>query len=120
MTVDVEDFIKDYIFSGDEIVRASKQMVLMYNEVRKIINNPDTWDEKSKNNYVRIYFNRPMKKCYQKRVLVKIYRNCISEGLIEVDKQFESFIRAKSVRSNSGVLNLTMVLESGKFSCNNN
>ena len=120
MTVDIEEYIKDYVFSRDEIVRASQQMVLMYNEIRKNINIPDTWNEKSKNNYVRIYFNRPMKKCYQKRVLVKIYRNCISEGLIKVDKQFESFIRAKSVRSNSGVVNLTMVLESGKFSCNNN
>jgi histone acetyltransferase (RNA polymerase elongator complex component) len=120
MTVDVEEFIKDYIFLGDEIDLASKQMVLMYNEVRKFLNDPDTWDEKTKNNYVRIYFNRPMKKCYQKRILVKIYRNCISKGLIKIDKQFESFIRAKSVRSISGVLNITMVLESGKFSCNNN
>ena len=120
-SVDLEDctsrFWKDYIFSGDEIDRASKQMVLMYNEVHKKFNDPNTWCEKSKNNYVRIYFNRPLKKCYKKMLLVKIYRNCVSNGLIIVDKQFESFIRAKSMRSNSGVVNLTMVLEPGQFSC---
>ena len=37
MTVDIEEYIKDYVFSRDEIVRASQQMVLMYNEIRKNI-----------------------------------------------------------------------------------
>jgi histone acetyltransferase (RNA polymerase elongator complex component) len=123
LPIDLEECtscFSDYIFSTNEMNLASKQMVLMYNEVNKNINDPNTWDEKTKNNYVRVYFNRPMKKSYQKKILVKIYRNCVSNGLIKVDKQFESFIRAKSIRSNSGVVNLTLVLESGKFSCKNN
>ena len=124
LPVDLEDckssLFKDYIFSDEEIDRASKQMVLMYNEVHKKFNEPNTWSEKSKNNYVRIYFNRPLKKCYKKMLLIKIYRKCVSNGLIIVDKQFESFIRSKSMRSNSGVVNLTMVLEPGQFSCAHN
>lgn len=118
---DVEDMMsapyKAYEFASGELAKAVPHFVTLFADVMSQIRNPDIWKASHKDKLVRKHIWTPLKKCYTRIVLIKIYRHCIAESLIVRNVEFDAWIRAKAMRSNSGIVNLTFVFRPDLGSC---
>ena len=78
-----------------------------------------TTEEINDNWYKEKYLNlrRKLKQSPSKAILSIIYQESIKRGEFEKNKILEKLIRNKSVRSNSGILSVALVMKPSKFSC---
>lgn len=118
---DVEDMMstpyKAYEFVPGELTKAVPHFMALFEDVMSQIKNPNIWKVSHKDSIIRKHIWVPLKKCYTRIVLIKIYRHCIAEGLLTRTPEFDAWIRAKAMRSNSGIVNLTFVFRSDLGSC---
>lgn len=108
MTIDLEDTIYNSYFDDydkREIYRLLQQLV-QYNYTT-----PREWQ-------AQLYsLSKGKKKVPGKSILTTCYQELKKQGLIQENKNLEKFIRHKQVRSQSGVLVITIVMKPDKFSC---
>lgn len=116
-TMDIEDLAFDQKVSSDK--NFTDVFIKFYNSVVNEIGleNQDTWKPEVQNSIIRKQICKPLKKLYNKQQLIQMYRSIVSNKLLDKNSTFESWLRAKSGRSNSGIVNLTFVMKPDSFSC---
>lgn len=81
------------------------------NESEKVL------DTSNKSYILLKYITRPMKKQFRKAQIVYMYRYYVAREMLNRNKIFENWIKAKATRSSSGIVNITFVFKPDKGSC---
>ena len=108
MTIDLEDTIYNSYFDDYDKreIYGLLQQLIQYNYTK-----PREWQNK-------IYsLSRGKKKIPGKAILTTCYQELKKQGKIKENMDLEKYIRHKQVRSQSGVLVITIVMKPDKFSC---
>ena len=109
---EIEDLVYNKHYDNNEKVKASNFLNYLLKQV-SLFENCDQIK------YKEIYLKarRKFKQSPSKSLLSIIYQEQIKSQMIKPNKKFQDLIRNKSVRSNSGILSVALVMKPDKFSC---